>query len=246
MKILVLGDSDMSGRFSDGVTWPALLGESLEAAGYSDVAMTMTPFSAATASAKGYAERKIAESSPDLVLLVLGSFPFTAKFVWLRIERLLGKRAGRWYKAIEDSFDDSTRQRSAGRGSINRAAHWLVPKVVGAAPFCSREELTKNYRDIFRSLARAEDARIIIMSYPGLGAHARKGNAPAERAVFFAELQEAAREHHFTWLDGVEVFAGAAGTLKTDQLHFNADGHRLMAAAIHNAVTETLPVSAAS
>jgi lysophospholipase L1-like esterase len=83
------------------------------------------------------------------------------------------------------------------------------------------------------------------MSYPGLGAHARKGNAPRARALFFADLQEAARQHHFTWLDGVEVFAGSAGTLKTDQLHFNADGHRLMAAAIHTAVLQTLPTGAA-
>ena len=244
MNILVLGDSDISGRFSEGVTWPRLLAESLKGDGNTEAVVTAIPFSAASPSAADYARKKVAEVSPELVIMVLGSYPFTAKFVWLRMERMLGKRAGNWYKALEDGFEDRTRDRSGGRDLLNRVARRVVPAVMRPLAFCSRDELTANYRKVFGALAQFEDMRIIIMSYPGLGAHARTGNAPQERTVFFAAMREAARGHRFSWVDGVRIFAGSSGTLKRDQLHFNADGHRLMAAAIFEAVGETSTVLA--
>jgi lysophospholipase L1-like esterase len=237
MKVLVLGDSDSEGRFLKGTTWPELLKTSLEARLESPVEIASVGFSAVTSTAPAYAEKRVNQHQPDVVVLLLGSFGFTAKFSWLRVKQVFGERAGRWYKAIEDSFDDNTRDKNAGRDRLNRAAHWVVPKVLPGKSLSTRAAVTRVYQEVFLALSRFEDAELIIMSYPGFGAHARQGDAPRQRKLFFADMQAAAREHHIAWVDGVKAFEGVdRQSVKSDELHFNSAGHEVMARAVEEAI----------
>jgi lysophospholipase L1-like esterase len=187
----------------------------------------------------------VRQHQPDVVVLLLGSFGFTAKFIWLRVKQLFGERAGRWYKAIEDSFDNNTRDKNAGRDRINRAAHWTVPKVLPGKSLSSRTAVTRTYREVFLTLSQFEDAQLIIMSYPGFGAHARQGNAPQQRRLFFADMEAAASEHHIAWVDGVKAFEGVdRQSVKSDELHFNAAGHAVMARAVEEAILADRAVKA--
>lgn len=237
MQVLVLGDSDSSGRHTGGVSWPGLLEASLAESSGGPVSVTSVGFSVVPDDAHVFAEKKMAQLKPDAVVLVLGSFGFTAGFVWLRVQQLFGKRAGRWYRRIEERFDDSTRAETGRLRWHNRLGRSIVRRVIGTKSFSTREKVTQNYIAVFRTLSRFEDSEVVILAYPGLGTHATEGKGPELRKLFFADMRAAAEEHHFAWVDGVKVFEGTnASEVKVDDLHFSAAGHGLMAAAVGKAI----------
>ncbi len=233
MKVLVLGDSDSSGRFLTGKTWPEVLQRSLSERFEQPSEVVASGFSAVAANAHEFAERRVREVSPDAVVLLLGSFGFTATFTWLRVQRLFGKRAGRWYRGIEERFDAGSRTETGAPGKANAFGRTAVRRLIGAKSYSSRQQVSENYRAVFRALSRFEDTEVVVFAYPGLGKHAREGKGPALRKVFFSEMRAAAAEHHFGWVDGVEIFAGRdADSMKLDDLHFNEAAHALIAAAV--------------
>jgi lysophospholipase L1-like esterase len=238
MQILVLGDSDTTGALTGGVSWPDLLAESLRQQLSTDVNIVSKRLSAIPTNAHTYAAKCLQELSPDLTIIICGSFAFTAKFVYLRIEQLFGKRAGAWYKKFEEGFDSGTKGKSGGRDRLNGLARQLTRRAVGTRGFSTRKQVTENYRAIFKELARQEDMDVIILTYPGSGAHAREGDAPKQRALFFADLQEMAARHHFAYVDTAVAFAEPMKTtnVQTDGLHYNRSGHEIMARAVEGAV----------
>jgi len=239
VNVLVLGDSDSSGEFSDGTPWPVLVEQRLAAASEQPSKVTTLAFSPLGAGSPDYAVRKVREHSPDAVIIAVGSFWFTAKFVWLRVEHVFGKRAGRWYQELEHGFERRTAGKGGLAGRANSAARWLVPRILGKSAYSSREAITENYRKLFDRLAQVEDVDVVVMSYPGMGAHAREGDGPRQRGLFFADIRAAADAHRFSWVDGVEVFATAApGTINHDGLHFGKAGHELIATAIEGALLQ--------
>ncbi len=140
MKLLVLGDSDTAGSHIDGEPWPALLRSRLESRG-GVVDFAAVAFSPASQNAAAYCEKKIREHEPDTVVLVVASFPFVAKFVWLRVEHLFGKRAGRWYKRMEDEFAALTHGQGTASKVANKTGRALVPRILGRASYASRAEV---------------------------------------------------------------------------------------------------------
>lgn len=232
MKILVLGDSDTSGRQIGGEPWPELLRSDLQA-GRGPVELVSVAFSPASPNAAAYCEKKVLEHKPDAVVLVIASFPFVAKFVWLRVEHLLGKRAGRWYKRIEDRFDSSTRGGGSVGKAANRTGRALVPRVLGRSSYASRAEVTKNYLETFRVLSRFEDTEVVLFGYPGISRAAGTTDATKQRKIFFAAVQAAAREHRFAWVDGIDLFTGhAREELMADDFHLNEFAHAMIANAV--------------
>ena len=240
MDILVFGDSDTSGRFTGGTPWPELLTSELDALGLGPVSIQQSAFSPVPANSAEFAAKKVRQLNPDVAILIVASFPFTAKFVWLRVERVFGKRAGRWYKRLEDGFDGSTRGKGGGRDTVNRLARWTVPKVLGRAGYSSREQVTAHYRQTFQALAQFEDTRLVVFSYPGLAASTSNAWATKQRAVFFKELKAAAEEKRLPWVDGIEIFSGRAREeVMADGFHFNQAGHRIIADALRGVIVAT-------
>jgi len=240
MEILVLGDSDTSGRFTAGVSWPQLLQASLGKRLEQPVSVHTRGLSAVPPDAWKYAEKCVAEMKPDSVVLLVGTFGFTAKFTWLRVQQLFGKRAGRWYRRIEERFDSNTREASGTPRRVNVWARAAVRKLVRGKSLSTRERVTENYRAIFRALSRAEDAQVVILIYPGLGQHARTGKGPELRRKFLVDMREAADQMRFGWVDLTPVFAAHKDqdSLRIDDLHFSAEGHALIAAALEESVAQ--------
>ncbi|MGE0601128.1 MAG: SGNH/GDSL hydrolase family protein [Dehalococcoidia bacterium] len=243
MQILVLGDSDTSGAYTGGTSWPQILQQDLASELGTDVSVRSVGFSALPENAFEFAEKKVGEASPDVTVLVLGSFAFTSGFVWLRVQKLFGKRAGRWYRRWEERFDDATRDDGGRPRRANLSARWLVRHVIGTSTYSTREKVTENYRKVFRALSRFEDMDVVIFAYPGIGEHARKGKGPALRKKFFADLRSVADDYHFRWVDGAAAFAGLDfAELRLDDLHFTPFGHGILANAVKEAVHATVPV----
>ena len=240
MEILVLGDSDTSGRSTGGVSWPQLLQTSLGERFERPVRVHTKGLSAVPPDAWKYAEKCLAETKPDSVVLLVGTFGFTSKFVWLRVQQLFGKRAGRWYRRIEERFDSTTREASGEPRRVNRWSRSAVRKLIGGKSLSTREQVTANYRAIFRSLSKGEEPQVVILIYPGLGQHARTGKGPELRRQFLGDMRQAAHELRFQWVDLTPVFAAQEEpeSLKLDDLHFSAEGHALIATAVGAAVAD--------
>jgi hypothetical protein len=242
VKVLVLGDSDSSGSFSGERTWTDGVRDGLQAERGDAVTLESIAFSALPPTAAPYAERKLRQLEPDLVIMPVGSFLFTAGFVWVRVRRLFGDRAGRWYRAMEEHWDKQTRDRGRLRSALNRHSRSAVRVVLGTQPLSTREAITDSYRDILGTIAQFENVQVLVMTYPGLGEHARKGKAPAARKRFFADVHAAAESHHYTWLEGAEIFAGVDYSELTqfhDGLHFNQKGQQMIAGAVLAAIART-------
>ena len=246
MKVLALGNSDSRGDRITGRTWSDIARHDLGARLASPLVFENIPYSVIGPTAVAYAERKLAEAEPDVVVLPLGSYLFTAGFTWVRVQRLFGQRAGRWYRRIEERFDRETRERGSVGDGVNRFARVVLRRVVGTQPMATREQVVAAYGDLFRTLSRREEMSVVIVTYPGRGEHARSKRAIRERALFFPEVEALARRHHFGWVDGERAFAAAPpGEVihRVDGLHFNDYGHELLGKAVVAAILDSRAVT---
>jgi lysophospholipase L1-like esterase len=227
MEIVVLGDSDSSGEHTGGTSWVHLLGADLRQSGI-DANVRSIGFSAVPVSAPDYAERRVGELKPDVVIVMVGAWGFTYTMVQLQVEALFGARVKGWYVWLEHRFESRTRTPAVEPPMLNRFARKAVRQLIGARAQISREQLTERYREVFRRLARFEDTDVIAMTYQGIGDHVEVGNMPAQRRRFFAEVRRAAEEHHYGWVHEPELFADLPNwrDYAIDELHFNVLGHR--------------------
>ncbi len=237
MKVLVLGDSD-SGAALGGVAWPQLVEARLAEAGDDEAEVTSVNFSAVPATAAEYGERRVREIGPDLVVLLVSTSGFTFRFVEARVRRIFGRRAARWAKRVESGFEAVSRGPTGETGRVNRVGRGLARGVVGTEPLTSRGDLTRNYEDVLMALARFEELDVVALVYPGMGDHARRGNAPAERQLFLADIRRAVESHRFGWLLLNDVFGDSADARRymLDGLHFNAAGQEAIAGAVFEMV----------
>jgi hypothetical protein len=237
MKILVFGNSDSTGRFVAGETWTEMAQAALAKKRGTAVEVTTLPFSAEAPSAAAYVEKKTVGLCPDVVVLPVGSFAFTAGFGWVRVRALFGERAGQRYRQVEERFDARTRQGGRLRRTANIVARRVTRAVVGTKPLATREQVTQSYVEVLRTLARHENLPVIILTYPGRGAHARTKKAVAMRRQFFADVKAVADACRYQWVNGEELFASIAGAVHTsDNLHMNEAGHARLAQVMVDAV----------
>lgn len=245
MDILVLGDSDSAGAFNGGVSWPALVEAACNLAGHGPLSIRSIPFSAVPASSAAYAARNVSELRPDLVIVPVGAFGFTFGFVELRVQRLFGDRAARWYKRLEARLDARTRGAATSPRGLNRLGRSLSRRLIGTEPLTTRAQLTANFGDLFRALARIEDVDVIAFSYPGIGDNAHTRDAPRLRALFFADVKAAVESHHYSWVSLSNLFDAYPDwhAYALDELHFNETGHRRIAEVLLTAVTARMTLA---
>lgn len=232
--ILVLGDSDSAGVMSGGVPWPAVLLDRLKSDEIEGVSLESVGFSAVPGNAAAFAQRRLEQYKPDLVILPVGAWGFTSGLVVYRVRRLFGDRVARWYKRLEDRFDHATRKQGTPPAGANRAGREIVRRLIGTAPQITAEELAEHYEEVFRMLARFEDTRVLAMMYPGITRDALPPKVLAVRGRFCARMRQAAERHRFGWLDPDDIFPPGVPvrSFAADDLHFNAEGHRLIAEAM--------------
>lgn len=238
MLILILGDSDTEGAVTGGVNWPSMVVDALRSGGVENIELTSRRFTAVPANAAAYAERRVGELKPDIVIVPVSAWGFTSEFVEYRVQRLLGKRAARWYKRWENRFDRATRDRRAAPAGANRAGRGLVRRVIGTAPQIHADELANHYREVFRALARFEDTQVIAMMYPGLTGATLTPKVRQVRAAYAEAMRRAAESHRFAWVGPDAIFPREIPIrdFAVDDLHFNEQGHRHIADAMLRAL----------
>ena len=245
MKVLALGNSDSRGAHITGPIWSEVARAQLEAELSEAVSFENIPYSVIGATAISYAERKLAEFEPDIVVLPVASYQFTAGFTWVRVQRLFGAKAGRWYRNLEERFEKQTRGKGSLGDGLNRIARVTLRRLIGTEPMATRQQVTDAYGELIRALSRHEDLGVVLVTYPGRGAHAKSRKAKRERAIFFPEVEAMATRHHFPWVNGETVFdAAAPGDVihSVEGLHFNDYGHQILGAAVAGAIRR-LPTS---
>ena len=240
MNVLVFGNSDSTGAFIEGKVWTQIARDLLQHRFAAPVTVHDIRFSAESPTAAAFASKKVRELEPDVIVLMVGSFPFTAGFTWVKVRSLFGERAGQRYRAFEDSFDQKTRHGGRMRKAVNKLARRGIRRVIGTKPLSTREELTASYLEIFATLSQFEERKVVLMSFPGRGAHALSSKARAQRKLFFSELRKAAEARHFLWVSGVDAFAAVPADVPVhtlDGLHYNDRGHQVLAAALVGALS---------
>lgn len=246
MKVLVLGNSDTSGMFRPGPTWTEMFADGLRERLATDVQLVNHGFTIVDPSSAAYAERRVREVEPDLVLLPFGTMAFTVGFVWKRVERLFGKRAGRWYRRLETSFDRTTREKGTVRDALYRAAKRAVHLTIGAQTISSRERVTAGVRAVVEALARVENVQVVLIAAASRGPQHEKPGARERRRQFLEDVKAAASERHFIFLDSDGAFPSAMGDLAVknrDGLHQTPEAHRLTAEFLLDRVVPALSVA---
>ena len=243
MRVLVLGNSDTAGLFSGGKTWTAIVQTRLAELISEEIDLKEIPFSVLGQAAPGYAEKKVREVGPELVILPVGTYPWSIGFVWKRVERLLGKRAGRRYKRLEDSFDTGTRNRGALRQRANRSVRSVARRIIGTEPLATRQETTDAFRQVIAAIARVQNTQLVLVAYGQRGRHHFRGRNAEHRQQYVEEVGAAAREHHFTFLDAKAAYEGISPDVPTttpDGFHQNQYGHELLGEFVARGAAEVL------
>lgn len=236
MKILVFGNSDTRGAVVSGPTWPELVRRQIGAEG-DEAELADRQFVPIGDKAPDVAERAAREEQPDIVLLPLGEFAFWAETVELRVRRIFGKRAARWFKQGEQRFERATAGEGGLRRRANRAAKWAARRTIGAEGLASANQVTETYRETFARLARIENTEVVVVAYPVTPMPAlSKPRLREARAQFIAELRREAGQRHFHWISGDELISSAGMTpaeaYARDQVHIGEPCHAIFAEAI--------------
>lgn len=169
------------------------------------------------------AGRRVREGRPDVVIIPVGAWLFTAEFVWLRIQRLFGKRAGRWARGIEEAFHGATYERGRVRQATNRALRWTAHKVIGGDTRTTQEETTGVFAETLRTIAREEGVEVVVVPGTGLGNMFQDQVVGQARARYMDDVHGIVDEHHFQWVDPASSvtadLSGGDTGIETDQLH---------------------------
>jgi len=246
VRILVLGNSDTAGMYTDAETWPAVVAARLAARGLQDVTVVERPFWALNPRAPTIAVERAQETGADLVVLPLGSFAFTVGFAWVRVRRLFGERAARRFRAAEASFDNRTRRRNGIRASANRLSRGVARSLIGIEAPHSVEETAAAYVAVLRALSRVETLDVLVVEYPAeRGRGVVGGDIAARRQRFRAAVHAEAEAHRYPFLANAETLGDNSAFVTEDGFHLSGAGHarlgRAVAEAVHGRLASGVP-----
>jgi len=230
MKVLLFGDSNTSGAFMHGKTWVDRFAEEMQARRDEPVEVVQKALHVERPGTVSYAETKLSEDRPDLVIVPASSYQFQAPLVWVRVERVFGKRAGDSFHKMERNLDSTTRHRGRVKERFTSTMRALAQTLIGGDPITSQEAVTQTYIDLMRVLSKPESIEVVFFPMPGRSKYARTRKAQERRAVFFSTLQAAAGQHRIAWADTLGAFAAIPNSVPlqtVDGLHYNERGHEI-------------------
>lgn len=240
-RVLVLGHSGTAsyGEVEARDTWPALIARASEASGALLDVRAVTLFPAGPRAVE-FAARAVERSQPDIVILSVNAFPCAVPVTVQRV-RFLGRRAQRWYRAIERAVLAHAGARASG------AARRLARRVVGAEPLASVEEVSRVYTAILRDLAAREQLTVVAICEASFATSIRR-RFPAvltRVAQLHAAVRPVAAKHHVLWLDADVLAAADRDALfYHDGVHLSLEGNRQYAALLVEALGRLAPARA--
>ena len=229
MKVLVLGNSDTAGAFHGGRLWTDIVRDGLaEHRGLT--AFEEMNLLVVSPRAPSAVEARVRHFQPDLVIMPIGSFVWSVTFVSMRVRKLMGRRVGGIYRRAESAFDARTRRKGTARDRANRVTRAVARRLIGAAPFATVEQTTQAIRNTLAVLARIEKTQVAVIGYPPESPEFLLGKLGRLREQFVADIERAARQHHFLWISGDRALeeSGTTRPIRSpDGFHFNALGHQI-------------------
>lgn len=183
----------------------------------------------------------VTKYQPDLVLLTVGNYVFSVRFVWLRVRRLFGRRAGRWFRNMEEKINAATYDRGHFRGQVNASLRRIAHLLIGGDTVTTREECEAVYEETFKQLARFEDVQVAAYTYAGRRNAFRNAREIAERAAFVGSIRSLAEERHFLFIDTVPAFSDrpvGPTFLQSDKLHGTDEYQTIMGEFVAAALLE--------
>lgn len=237
---MILGSSGSAGSgLTEGESWAHIVERELAVLLGEAPTVVHTRFYTWTADWEEYLEKTLAKGPFDAVVLSPTKFGFSVYAADNRIRRLLGKRAGDWFKRSADTFDARTSIRtSKGRqGKVNRAVHKAVRRLVGQEPLSDVATITRTYIHTMSRLAQLEDVQVIVISNtaPSTVLARRRPRLAAQVSAFQEALRREAGRRRFAWIERQDLWNSEDGDrdqMYSDGLHSNAEVHRRIAAAV--------------
>ena len=237
MRLLILGESDSIGMAlaDPSQAWgnriPVEIAD-MTGAAPETVHVRFYPWAGKSAE---YLERVLDQGPFDAVVVSATKVAFTVYSADNRVRKVLGNRAGDWFKGSVRQFDRKTRYRKPPgfRRNLNSAVHKAARKVIGQAPDTSARAVAESYVQAFARLARLEDARVVVVAAPPLPSPAAKLRPKLANEVewFRDGVRDESRRRHFVHFDGESVLPAPGperDALFVDDVHKTPALHQLV------------------
>lgn len=237
MNLLILGESDSIGMAltDPSQAWghriPVELAD-ITGAAPRTVHVRFYPWAGKSAE---YLEAVLEQGPFDAVVVSATKVAFTVYSADNRVRKVLGDRAGDWFKGSVRQFDRQTlwRKPPGLRRNLNAAAHKAARRLIGQAADTSARVVAESYVQAFSRLARLEDARIVVVAAPPLPSPAARRRPKLRQEVewFRSAIQEECRRRHFTHFDGESVLPAPGpdrDALFIDDVHKTPALHQIL------------------
>ncbi|MGE3073253.1 MAG: SGNH/GDSL hydrolase family protein [Dehalococcoidia bacterium] len=249
MRLLILGESDSIGAAlkDPSIAWGNRISREIEEqVGQVPETTHVRFYSWGSGTAEYLA--KILEGGPfDAVVISTTKVGFTIYSADNRVRKVFGNRVGDAFKNTVKAVDRRTlrRQPPGWKRSMNQAGHRLVRKVIGQAPVTSPEAVARGYIETFATLARLEDAHVVVVLAPALPSPAARRRPKLAAAVdhFRRAMREEAVRRRFAVVDPMPLMPAPTADrdrLFTDDVHKTPELHLLLGRAVAQAVIEGL------
>lgn len=235
IRILILGQSNTRGvqLVDERETWPNLLANALPEVLGGQVSLTVRPFFAHAPGAGPYLERELAKHEPDIVFLMLTTFPFTSPVIEPAVRRRFGDRAGNLFSRSVNRFDAATRHRGPLVQRFNRGTRAVMVRLLRARPVTTYAVAMEGTVAAMEALSRREDVQVLafhgFVKLPA-GPRGRESKVAAEARRFLHEARREAERLHIAFLNMQDLpETRADGLFFPDGVHVTAQAHRLVA-----------------
>jgi lysophospholipase L1-like esterase len=235
-RILIFGQSNTGGvQLSERTAaWPNLVAGALPELTGRPVEVTVRPFFAHAPGSGAYLARELERREPDIVFLMLTTFPFLNRLIEPGVRRRFGERAGNAFHALADAFDNATRNRGRLAARLNESGRAVAHRIFPAEPVTSYDVATEGTSEALRLLARQE--RLQVVAFHGvvkLPKRRKSRRSEKETLVwrFLDEMRELAAQLRITFIN-LQGGSVPDGWFMPDGLHVTAEAHEAIAAAV--------------